>query len=78
MRGSTVPAPVVSPLPPPREDESRVGDCWIVRSRTPTVMSIEEDLGSRKPRFWDGGLVAKRITDSVIKMTAGAGMGFVD
>lgn len=78
MRGSTVPAPVVSPPPPLREDESRVGDCWIVRSRTPTVMSIEEDLGSRKPRFWDGGLVAKRIMDSGMKMTAGAGTGFVD
>jgi len=27
-------------------------------------MSTEEDLGSRKPRFWDGGLVAKRVMDS--------------
>jgi len=36
-------------------------------------MSIEEDLGSMKPRFWDGGLVAKRITDSGMKMTARRG-----
>lgn len=41
-----------------------MGDCQIVKSRTPTVMSTEEDLGSRKPRFWDGGLVAKRVMDS--------------
>jgi len=39
-------------------------------------MSTEEDLGSRKPRFWDGGLVAKRVMDSRgagVKMTAGRG-----
>ena len=44
-------APVVPPL---RSEERTEGDWWMVYSVEATVTSTERDLGSMKPRFWEG------------------------
>jgi hypothetical protein len=55
------PAPVV---PPPRLDESIVGDWCIERSRSPIVNSKRAALGSTKPRLSEGMDCENRRNDS--------------
>lgn len=56
-----IPAPVV---PPAREDDSSVGDWWIVYSWSRMEMSTDVALESTKPRFEEGMSWEKRMKDS--------------
>lgn len=57
-----VPAPVV---PPAREDDSSVGDWWMVKSCSPMDTSSVEARESTKPRFPEGISWEKRRKDSI-------------